>query len=302
MVRMFIRWPLVTAFAATALLAALSGCGGVGAPIRTPPVTPAAAAIDGRWGVESVTVVPVGTTPTVIGPTLFFSGVLRTSGDVVDGVGQAYFGQFGQIGSNNLMCLQPGAVTVHGTLNSARHLSLASSQVNGTAFTIDVDVPASLDAPINATASAIGTCAVPSGTALANYSRSLTGRYAGMLNGVTQAGLGVAPVPETATPSATMMLSETDPDAGTGQSTITGSATLTFAACSVTLPVSTTRTGALNQGISIYPATPPVVLVSGGRGTQAQLLVVYLDANCKTQPATAPPVFTEWGGLLNQQQ
>jgi hypothetical protein len=297
---MFISRQLLTAFVATILFAALCGCGGVGAPMTTQPVTPAPAAIDGRWGFESVTVVPVGTPLPMFGSTLLFNGVLHNNGGIVDGVGQAYFVEAG-VGNPILPCLQPAAVTVHGTFNSARHLSLTSSQVSGTVFTLDMDVPATLDAPMNGTASATGTCAVPPGTALANFSRPLMGTYAGILKGVTQSGMGTAAVPETATPAATMTLSETDPDAVTGQSTITGAATLTFPACSVTLPVSTTRIGAPNTGVSIFPATPPIVSVAGAHGSQAELLVVYLDANCKTQPAQMPLMFTEWAGLLTRQ-
>jgi hypothetical protein len=295
MIRMHgsIRW-----FAAGAAAVFLSVCGGCGSAPITPPVA-APAAIDGRWGFESTITVPVGTPLPAPFPTLVFSGVLHNNAGIVDGVGQAYFIQSG-VGSS-VSCFQPAAVTVHGSFSSARHLTLTSEQVSGTVFTLDLDVPATLGSPMTGTGSATGTCPVPAGSTADTFSNSLTGSYAGTMSGVTQVGTGTTPVKELVTAMGAMTLNETDPDPATGQSTITGTATLTFPSCSVTLPVNTTRIGARNSAIQLFPGTSPVVGVDTTQGNAANLFVFYLDSTCKTQPAITPLNFTEWAGVLPRQ-
>lgn len=280
------------------VLVLLSACGGGSLPVAAPPVTPSAAPIDGRWSFST-------TSQTVPFASVVFSGVLSTNGTAVTGVGQVQF--FLMTGSNASACVQPTTVTVQGTLNSARHLSLSSSTVNGTVFTIDADIPTTypaVDSPAGGITTAVGstgTCAVATSPAFAYYSSSLTGTYVGSLQQVVSAG----PV-DTAIPSVSMALSESDPDPLTGESSIAGSAKLTFPTCSVVVPIARTRVGAQNTAVLLYPTpSPPLVAVFALQPGQVMLNIWYEGSDCKPTAVIAPAPGAgqppRWSGTLARQ-
>jgi hypothetical protein len=285
--------------AANVCLLVLSGCGGA-SPVQ--PVTqPAAVAepIDGRWEFESVYVAVPATTPL---PTqaVKFSGVLHNNNGAVDGVGVAQFVPGSTVLS--FQCVQQTPVKVHGTFDGARHLILNSETVNDTTFSFTGDIPADLSSRVlTGTSTSTGKCATLTASVLANYSDALNGTYTGAVEGLS------GTLPAMATPAntgtASMVLTETEPDPATGASTISGTATLKLLNnCSVDVPVLTTRVGAGGAPFQVFPATGPVVNVGSLRRGNADLTVVYIGTDCKPQPIVAPgPNVTQWIGSLSKQ-
>ncbi|MFN2977312.1 hypothetical protein [Terriglobus aquaticus] len=225
-------------------------------------------------------VVPVGSGTIPVVPGASFQGALVTNGTQVTGAGRI---QVSAIASGSLQCARPQAVSLHGTFNAARHLSLSSDPLpDGGALQMEVDIAPDPHVTSKGTTKLTGSCAT-TGTIQGLLFEPISGSFSGgvsSLDAITRLPVALGTADATFT--------ETDPDVN-GQSVVSGSINLKLSACSTQLPIKAVRSGAsLSPGgpLSSADSNVEVLLSELPDGTRVNASVLYLGQDCKP---VAPP-------------
>jgi len=224
-----------------------------------------------------------------------FSGVLHNNAGVVDGVGVVQFSGMTTLASLQT-CLPSTPIKVHGTLDSARHLMLTSESVHDTVFTLNADVPTDLSQEIpTGSVTSSGTCGTFSGDSRPQFASPVRGTFTGSEKPA------LASAANTTNPgSGVLVATETDPDPTTGQSVITGTLTMKLDSCSVDLPISIPRIGALVMPVLQLTTPTPIVNLEGASGNVIVTNVMDLGTDCKGQPLLTTNRM-DWIGSLTKQ-
>ncbi len=257
------------------LLLPLAGCGGSSStPASTYP------SLTGNWQIQSMTV-STGVLAPATGVLLL--GELTSSGAQVTGTFR--------LANYSLPNSCPGAlqqvITVTGSIDSSRNLTLTSAPFSGSTVTLQLPVSSTLTAFNGTIAITGGACTFSSTTAFGFETQTVTGVYSGPVSATPFTGN-----PPITTGTAALTLTQSPVPAGDGQFPLTGTLTFNGGGCTSSTQLTGTVSGS-SVTLSAAHTSPltvsPVELRGNATPTPTQLIatVLYGVGPCSTGLAAA---------------
>ncbi len=268
------------------LLLSLAGCG----TTSTPPPVATYPSLTGNWQIQSMTV-STGVLAPATGVLLL--GELTSSGAQVTGIFRlANFSL-----PNSCPAALQQVITVSGTIDASRNLTLTSAPFSGSTVTLQLPVTSSPVAFNGTIAITGGACTFSSTAAFGFETQTVTGVYSGPVSATPFTG--TPPIP---TGTAALTLTQGSVPASDGQFPLTGTLVFTGGACTSSIPLSGTVSGS-SVILAALPAPPltvsPIELRGNATPTPTELIatIFYGLGPCNTGLAAS----ATYNGTLTRQ-
>lgn len=264
----------------------ISGCG-LGSTVTSAIASPD---LTGNWQFQSASNISTTTPPTA---GVLLVGALQSNGSHVTGTFR-----FANLALPN-SCGTPlqQVITLSGSIDSSRNLTLTSAPFTGSVVQLSVLVPPVVTGIATGTIQVTGmTCSFPSSQALGLEFPAVTGTYAGTLAATT--GFGTPPSP---TASVSLKIVQSTSPAADGQFPVTGSLQFSGGTCTSTTALTGTVSGsevmASSAATGLLPGVTSLVAVINPVMPQVYTNVTFLAGPC----ATGLLSFTGYQGSLTKQ-